>query len=920
VRISHLLAASIGVMVVAPAADAAELNGQIRGVVVDSGGLPIPGAAIVVTSPNMLGDRSLTSDADGRWRAPALAPGEYAVQVEKPGFSTYRTQGIRIVPGGTITLEAGLDLAGEGEEILVLDEAPIVDVERTQTGVNLTADMMRDLPSTRSYQGAASVAPGVVGGGNPNMHGGFDSSNQYFIDGVNTTDPVTSTFSTNMNFDAIQEVQVITGGMDAEYGQSLGGAINVVTKSGGNELEAQVTVEYADQNFEIYEPLEGEDPDASEYSSQSYALNIGGPIVRDKLWYFANAQIDVSKDSAKLDPGFERPTGPDPVNGVEMATVAPQDWKSYYLFGKLTWQPSSEHRVWVHGQADPAKITNVEQSAYVLPSAEAIQTQGSGLGSVGHLWMPNDRSNLETQVFYTTGYLDYYSVLWEDCQQFDANGVCQDDFGQSWTGNDYDDFSLGEQPYAYLSQRSRASVNTAYTRYVDALGSHEFKVGAQVEWLKSWDIWPGIEDGIEYWTDTGDPLDLDGYEPVGTYIYDNDLDVTIVSYLASAFVQDVWQPFSTLTLRPGLRIDHARLQDDGGNVRLTTTDLQPRIGAAWDVFGDQMTNLHAYYGRFTAPGDLGIASLLKNKSEGYGYYGVESFDAETGEVVWSEDAQFGFGGVFLQHTNLHAPYSDEFNLGVTRALSDVVSVDVTWVHEVARNFWEDDEVNLIWDETGSNVIGNRNGSNEAVYRLTTSDDLYTKYNSVEFVMMARLDEWWAQASYTWAEATGTSDSQGATAYWDIAEQRQFSDGYLSYDITHNVKLHGVYDNRDAWSVGSGTAGYLYGWDLNLRSGYPYRRYYYNEYYSGAYNWEEINDGSLRLPAFSQLDLRAGVGMDLGPVRTTLIADCYNVFNSRGVTGVDETWEYAPGEYNTEFGDPIYRQDPRRFGLTLRGEF
>jgi len=927
------------VLLSAPAS-AADLTGQLRGTVVDADGIGIPGVVVNITSDKLQGARSIDTDMDGNFRALALPPGDYDVHIDKAGFQS-KIATIKVYAGRTSQVELTMQLAQAGEEITIVAEKPTVDVTTTRTGIVLTKEMLRDIPNAgRDYQSAATFAPGVVdnGSGNANMRGGTFTSNQYYVDGVNTTDPLTGTFSNNMNFDAIEEFQVLTGGMDAEYGKALGGAVNVVTRSGGNDFEGDIQLLYSGKATRLYKPLpeEGNNSNIS-YSDATAAANVGGPILKDKLWFFAGTQLNrsVYENTVPAEVGRDEP-------------MAPRYWNSEYVFGKLTWSPTNNQRLWAQVQADPTSIENSTQDPYTLPSGEEWWKQGGWIGSLGHIWTPDASTILETQLATETSYIVTQPIQelwctrnqWTDCDPASNYGYPN----PGWYSNG--GFSYGPEPYGSTSYRHRYTLDSSLTRLFTALGEHQAKTGINLELLQSASAFPGVgpettdeqgdspdTSGLAYYEPTGDPNDVKSYVPSQLTVYNSQYDSTISAALFAWYLQDVWHPWQRLTLRPGVRLDYGSMYirpffdpGFGDSKVLSTLNIAPRMGVAYDLTGDGRTSAHAYYGRFYDPGYLAIPDILTDTDTG-----STNYNWDAGHQSWTESGTSS-AGYSLAHGDLRTPHSDELDAGLSRDVGDGWGLDLNFAYKTTRNRWEDDEVNLIWNADGTQVVGGRNGTSSAVYRLRTPNEIFNNFTSVELQANRQFDEHWGMvASYTWSKSYGflqentTALNSGS---FDNYTQNKVDVGLQPYDIPHNLKMAGSYRNAEAIPLGDSTSlGFLGGWNFNASSGAPYRKDYYNQYYQGWYNHKDPIDGTYRLPAYVQLDLKAGLTFQAGRSTWDITAECFNVFNDRTVTSVDTRYgnQDGTGVVTDSNGDPYWgrpqsRQAPRYFQFGLRGEF
>lgn len=266
----------------------AQTTGTIQGTVVDNNNEPLPGATLEVSSSSLQGVRATTSDVNGFFVFRALPPGMYKLKATMQGFAPLEQADIQVFLDKTVTLKVQMQPAFE-EVITITGESPLVDVTSTTMGVNLTQEIIQDLPAGRTYQSLAFKAPTAVDGelgANPSVSGASAAENRYLVDGIDTSDPAFGTYGTNVTYNFIQEVEVKTGGYEAEYGGAMGGIINVVTKSGSNEFKGELFGYFTDDNLTTKgkEPVGGSAHES--WKDYDYGVYAGGKIIQDKLWYF----------------------------------------------------------------------------------------------------------------------------------------------------------------------------------------------------------------------------------------------------------------------------------------------------------------------------------------------------------------------------------------------------------------------------------------------------------------------------------------------------------------------------------------------------------------------------------------------------------------------------------------------------------
>ena len=270
-------------------------TGSIEGLVTDPNGAAVKGAAISVTSPNLIKTQTATTGDDGRYQILNLPPGIYKVAVDAGGFAKFTSSEIQVNLGRTSSADVALQLATATNTVIVTGGAA-VDVSANTTGSNVSTEQFSNFPTQRTVQGLYTIAPTVTRSGlrdatgrdrDPSVAGSSGPENNYILDGVNTTDPAFGGSGANLPFEFVQEVEIKTGAYGAEYGKSTGGIFNVITKSGGNEFHGDV-FGYGTTKGLVREvknfPFTGSA--ANGFSETDVGGDIGGPIIKDKLWFF----------------------------------------------------------------------------------------------------------------------------------------------------------------------------------------------------------------------------------------------------------------------------------------------------------------------------------------------------------------------------------------------------------------------------------------------------------------------------------------------------------------------------------------------------------------------------------------------------------------------------------------------------------
>src|SRR4051795_1102789 len=273
---------------------AAQTTGGIVGRVTDEGGGVLPGVTVEARSPALQGSRTAVTDSTGTYRLTLLPPGGYMVSFTLEGFAAESRQGVGVGLDKDTTLNVTLR-ASLSQEITVTTEQPVVDTTTTAVGANLDTRMIETLPTGRNYTSVVQITPGVSSDANPEntqqasiaVYGSSGAENVYYIDGVNTTGAEDGFPGHELHIGFLPAGDVKTGGYQAEYGRSTGGVVNVITKSGGNEIHGDVFGYYDNDSLQsTAKPVVSTSGTTAGYTREDYGIDVGGFLVKDKLWFF----------------------------------------------------------------------------------------------------------------------------------------------------------------------------------------------------------------------------------------------------------------------------------------------------------------------------------------------------------------------------------------------------------------------------------------------------------------------------------------------------------------------------------------------------------------------------------------------------------------------------------------------------------
>jgi hypothetical protein len=689
-----LLTVFAGVM---PARAQGIQTGVITGAIESTDGLSLPGVTVTATSPNLQGPRSAVSDANGVYYLRGLTPGLYLVVFDIPSFQAASREDVEVNAGGVATIDLTMSLAGVTEIVTVNAEAPsLIATPRTsQTYTKVEVDV---LPVGRRPLDIAELMPGVTttvfNASQVTLSGSFGYDNVFMVNGVDINDNLFGTPNNLFIEDAVEETTVLTHGISAEYGRFSGGVINIVTRSGGNMFSGSFREGLSNPAWIGQTPLEKTAGIKHvDVLSKTHEGTLGGPLVKDKLWFFAAGRYETANTPntfAQNGAGYTRTDtnrrGELKITGTFAAT---QTVQASFI-----------------GNATEQANVSALNAAALLDSSMLTTRQ------LPNRLMAFNYHGSVTPLLYVDA---QYS---EKKQSFSNNGGTSSDIRNSpfrTLGAAVPAGLLYNAPYLDAtdpeSRNNRQLTGSlAYLLATGGFGSHELKGGG--EYFVNEGIGGNSQSstGIVFVTDyltssgapvrdaTGKPVPVftPGLTEIWTFIAKRGAAINIRT--SSLYVQDRWVATRRLTLDLGTRLERVNSDATGTSAEVSTTSIVPRLAAAYDVLGTGSTVLFATYGHYSgkySQVQFGVNTNVGRPDEvDYSYAGPagQGFDFAPGFDLNNYRtpvfAAFPTANVSLAD-GAQSPLTREFTAGIGRELGSRAQVRATYAWRNASRFVED---------------------------------------------------------------------------------------------------------------------------------------------------------------------------------------------------------------------------------------
>ncbi|MBY0503888.1 MAG: carboxypeptidase regulatory-like domain-containing protein [Bryobacteraceae bacterium] len=794
------------ILCLSTALSAQERFGELTGTATDPSGAVLPNVNVKVTNKATARIVETKTDASGQYVVRNLDPGRYVVRFEVKGFATQEIPEVNLLLGKTLRVNAAMTVASAEQTVQITDAAPLIDTTNTTMANNITAEEFDRLPKARSFQNLAvlstSVNSGAIEGG-IQVNGASGAENNFTIDGISTTSLINGQSRQDAAFEILQEVQIKTGGISAEFGGAMGGVISAISKSGGNAFHGDVHY-YLSGNSLNAAPvkrllLSPTDQLTTKYHQDvkqknninEFGYTLGGYLIKNRVYFFSAAS-----------PRFGRRTNDYKFgNGVDSGSI---DQKSLnnLMFEKVSfdltknlrgnafflWTPtSSTGRLPGYNGEGPNFNTGSLAAAQVNKTIGYFAPQTNY--GIDLTWMANP----------TTLFAIKAGRFWDNYKDTGLPSPTPVNYSTSAAPSANLSFA-SEIPAAlraptnfnnvprilgsFYDVAARTYVQGDFGKFFRFLGTHDFKAGVGTQKIVN-RVLTGYPTGgyINIFWDRafnssvpGTPRNARG--KYGYYEYHEfGTGGTTGANLGNFYFQDNWRIIPRLTLNLGFRFESETVPSFQRNIQDTAFHFNwgqkfaPRLGASFDVFGDGRLKVYGSWGRYY---DWVKYELARGTFGGdywrVRYYGLDTTDVfslsstnRPGAPLWNPANPAAFRnrrvtGFDTIDPKIKPMGSDNINLGTEFRLGSQMVLRASYVHNSLIRTIEDLGVLVNGDEVYYYANPGEGGAlitpSSGLTKPFATPKAIRKYDAAEFQLTKRYGSWFGSASYVYSRLYG----------------------------------------------------------------------------------------------------------------------------------------------------------------------
>lgn len=906
---------------------------------------PLPGVTVSVKSPNLQGTRTAVTSEAGDYLLPFLPPGNYTVTFALEGMQRV-SRTLTLTAARTDVVDVELKPSAVAESITVTAETSMTAaVESTQVSTNFKQELIDNLPVQRNIQSVALLAPGVNSngpGGNIIISGAMSFDSLYLVNGAIVNENLRGQAHNLFIEDAVQETTVMTGGISAEYGHFTGGVVSAITKSGGNDLKGSLRTSLNNDSWIAKTPLT---VDRKDKINPIYEATLGGPFLRDRLWFFGAGRYAKADDIRQTRPGLARqgdalgdgiviPAGSPLIGKAPLAAITfPHGTKETRLEGKLTGSITPRHNL-VLSYMD-IKASEQNQTGQVIMDLDSLV-----------------KSRRTPNSFYS---INYNGAL---TSRFFLEGqYSKKKFAFLGSGSPYFDLIKGTlitdraRGTRFWSPTFRATANGehrdhdlytvrgTYFLSTPTFGSHDVKLGYE-HFLEVRDV-NNYQNGSDYRVSISQSI-VRGSQIFGRFGGGAEGTATRISWLPilvpsqgseyasdGVYLSDRWTLNPHWTFNLGVRYDKNDAVSGAHTFQIAKDSaISPRLAAHYDVFGNGRLIGNVSYGKYIGRLAEGVGNDAdpagRNASFQWDYRGPSinnDLNAPTSSLIPTDQALkmifdwfFANGGndrrpfrtppsvpgveSILDPRGLRSPNVKEYTLGLGGAIG-------------TRGYARADLVSRNWDDFYTSFVNQGTGKTQDQYGtrydqaiIRNDSSVYErKYTGVQtqfsYRILQRLN---LGGTYTWSRLVGNvvGEDTGSGPLTGVAGERpeyrqarwNYPMGYLPGDQRHRAKVWGSFDLNSP--VGDFNISLLQNFDSGTRasvagtinpSPYVTNPGYISRLTSATYFFG--GRGTLKTDDITRTDLALNYKLKVAGIHLFVEPEIVNLFNNRGVDSFDQ---------------------------------